>query len=57
MQISRWGVLFIIFLAIVASIARYRKESYFVMSSLKQPPTFDPSRGDCYVDWKSDVEI
>ena len=27
------------------------------MSSLKQPPTFDPSRGDCYVDWKSDVEI
>eukprot|EP00794_Sanderia_malayensis_P006732 gene6732-7490_t len=27
------------------------------MSSLKQPPTFDPSRGDCYADWKSDVEI
>ena len=25
--------------------------------SLKQPPTFDPSRGDCYQDWKADVEI
>lgn len=25
--------------------------------SLKQPPTFDPSRGDCYQDWKTDVEI
>ena len=27
------------------------------MASLKQPPIFYPSRGDCYVDWKSDVEI
>ena len=25
--------------------------------SLKQPPTFDQSRGDCYQDWKADVEI
>ena len=27
------------------------------MASLKQPPTFDPSRGDSYTDWKTDVEI
>ena len=27
------------------------------MASLKQPPTFDPSRGDSYNDWKTDIEI
>ena len=26
-------------------------------SSIKQPPTFNPGRGDSYVDWKNDLEF
>ena len=27
------------------------------MSSLKQPPVFNPDGGDNYADWKNDLEV